>query len=95
MLQTSNSRIRYFQFLTVNSESHERQYYHFIWVASAVKSEVYFMKKTINEIEQVTKNAYQLNQRLKEKGLPEEQAMAYKIAQNVHEIKNSYQNLIK
>lgn len=87
--------IRYFQFLTVNSESHERQYYHFIWVASAVKSEVYFMKKTINEIEQVTKNAYQLNQRLKEKGLPEEQAMAYKIAQNVHEIKHSYQNLIK
>ena len=54
--------IRYLQLLTVKSENHERQYYHFIWVASAVKSEVYFMKKTIGEIEQVTKNAYQLNE---------------------------------
>lgn len=87
--------LHYVQMLTVSSESHERQYYHFIWVASAVKSEVYFMKKTIGEIEQVTKNAYQLNERLKAEHRPEEQAMAYEIAQNVHEIKHSYQNVIK
>lgn len=87
--------IHYFQMLTVSSETHERQYYHFIWVASAVKSEVYFMKKTIGEIEQVTKNAYQLNERLKAEHRPAEQKMAYQIAQNVHEIKHSYQNVIK
>ncbi|MBD7894797.1 GHKL domain-containing protein [Limosilactobacillus sp. Sa3CUN2] len=87
--------LHYCQLLTVSSESHERQYYHFIWVASAVKSEVYFMKKTINEIEQVTKNAYQLNERLGAEHRPQEQKMAYQIAQNVHEIKHSYQNVIK
>lgn len=87
--------IHYFQMLTVSSETHERQYYHFIWVASAVKSEVYFMKKTIGEIEQVTKNAYQLNERLAAEHRSAEQKMAYQIAQNVHEIKHSYQNVIK
>ncbi len=87
--------VHYVRLLTVSSDSHERQYYHFIWVASAVKSEVYFMKKTINEIERVTKNAYLLNERLKDEQRPEEQAIAYKIAQHVHEIKHSYQNVIK
>lgn len=87
--------IHYLQLLTVKSENHERQYYHFIWVASAVKSEVYFMKKTIGEIEQVTKNTYQLNEKLKAEHRPQEQKMAYQIAQNVHEIKHSYQNVIK
>ena len=53
------------------------------------------MKKTIGEIEQVTKNAYQLNERLKAEHRPAEQKMAYQIAQNVHEIKHSYQNVIK
>lgn len=85
----------YFQLLIIKSEDHERQYYQFIWVASAVKSEVYFMKKTIGEIEQVTKNAYLLNERLKREGRQEEQQIAYQIAQNVHEIKHSYQNVIK
>ncbi|MBA2913567.1 sensor histidine kinase [Limosilactobacillus frumenti] len=87
--------LHYFQLLIVNSEEHERQYYHFIWVASAVKSEVYFMRKTINDIERVTKNAYLLNERLKDEGHTEEQKMAYEIAQHVHEIKNSYQDVIK
>lgn len=87
--------LHYVRLLTVKSERHELQYYHFIWIASAVKSEVYFMKKTINEIEHVTKNAYQLNERLKAEKMTQEQAMAYEIAQNVHEIKHSYQNVIK
>lgn len=87
--------LHYFELLTVKSEDHEQQYYHFIWIASAVKSEIYFMRKNIDEIERVTKNAYQLNERLKEKHLPEEQKLAYEIAQNVHEIKHSYQNVIK
>lgn len=87
--------LHYFQLLIVNSEKHERQYYHFIWVASAVKSEVYFMRKTISDIEQVTKNAYILNEHLKQQGHPKEQQMAYEIAQHVHEIKHSYQDVIK
>ncbi|MCH3922867.1 sensor histidine kinase [Limosilactobacillus sp.] len=85
----------YFQLLIVRSEEHEQQYYHFIWVAAAVKSEVYFMKKNVNDIEAVTKNAYLLNERLKAEQLPEEQKMAYQIAQRVHEIKHSYQDVIK
>lgn len=87
--------LHYFELLTVKSEEHEQQYYHFIWIASAVKSEIYFMRKNIDEIERVTKNAYQLNERLKEEHLLKEQKLAYEIAQNVHEIKHSYQNVIK
>lgn len=87
--------IHYFQLLIVNSEEHERQYYHFIWVASAVKSEVYFMRKTITDIEEVTKKAYVLNEHLKKTGQDDEQKMAYAIAQHVHEIKHSYQDVIK
>lgn len=87
--------IHYFQLLIVNNEEHERQYHHFIWVASAVKSEVYFMRKTIDDIEQVTKKAYVLNEHLKKEGYSEEQKMAYEITQHVHEIKHSYQNVIK
>ena len=81
--------------LLIRDEDHEQQYYHFIWVASVVKSEVYFMRKSITEIENVMKNAYLLNKHLQEaNATPAEQEMALTIARDVHEIKKDYQNVI-
>ncbi|NLR09397.1 MULTISPECIES: sensor histidine kinase [Lactobacillaceae] len=81
--------------LLIRDEDHEQQYYHFIWVASVVKSEVYFMRKNITEIENVMKNAYLLNKHLQDaNATPAEQEMALTIARDVHEIKKDYQNVI-
>lgn len=82
--------------LMMRAENHEQRYYHFIWVASSVKSDVYFMQKNISEIENVMKNAYQLNQSLQDAtSSPENQAMALSIARDVHEIKKGYQNVMR
>ncbi|MFC6261800.1 ATP-binding protein [Levilactobacillus fujinensis] len=82
--------------LMMRKENHEERYYHFIWVASAVKSEVYFMRKSISEIENIMKNAYQLNQRLEKANVNEQDRdMALGIARDVHEIKKNYLNVIR
>lgn len=81
--------------LMMRKESHEQRYYHFIWSASAVKSEVYFMKKNIAEIENIMKNAYLLNQQLQQSNVSEsQQTMALEIARDVHEVKKDYQNVV-
>ncbi|WP_204121200.1 MULTISPECIES: sensor histidine kinase [Levilactobacillus] len=82
--------------LMLRDEKHEQRYYHFIWVASAVNSEVYFMRKNISEIENVMKNAYLLNQDLQHTDVDKaEQDKALQIARDVHEIKKDYQNVIR
>lgn len=82
--------------LMLRKEKHEQRYYHFIWVASAVNSEVYFMRKNISEIENVMKNAYLLNQELQDANVSTaEKDKALQIARDVHEIKKDYQNVIR
>ncbi|AUJ32886.1 MAG: HAMP domain-containing sensor histidine kinase [Liquorilactobacillus nagelii] len=80
--------------LLLQKGSHEQRYYHFIWIASSIKSEVYFMHKNISEIENVMKNSYVLNERLKNKPITQEDSgLALKIAHDVHEIKKDYINV--
>lgn len=80
--------------LMMRTESHEQRYYHFIWVASSVKSEVYFMQKSLGDIENVMKNAYLLNQDLQKLDVPKVyQDRALAIARDVHEIKKDYRNV--
>lgn len=80
--------------LLMRKESHEQRYYHFIWVASSVKSDVYFMQKSLGEIERVMKNAYLLNQKLEDLDVPQEyRDMALAVALDVHEIKKDYRNV--
>lgn len=82
--------------LMLRDENHEQRYYHFIWVASSVKSEVYFMQKNIAEIENIMKNAYLLNQDLQKLDVGQKQkTMALNIARDVHEVKKDYQNVIR
>ncbi|KHD44987.1 sensor histidine kinase [Streptococcus hongkongensis] len=82
--------------LLLMKDYHEKRYYYFIWSTSAVKSEVYFMKKNILEIENIMKNAYILDKELENHHLsPEYQHLSLEIARDVHEIKKDYQNVIK
>ncbi|MEH7107803.1 sensor histidine kinase [Bacillus sp. JJ1764] len=82
--------------LMIRKKSHEQRYYNFLWSVSAVKSEVYFMNKNINEIERIMKNAYLLNKELfHENPLSKNGSIALDIARDVHEVKKDYQNVIK
>lgn len=80
--------------LLLRTESHEQRYYHFVWIAAAVKSEVYFMQKSLGDIENVMKNAYLLNKDLQKANVPQEyQDRVLTIARDVHEIKKDYRNV--
>ncbi|WP_071459008.1 ATP-binding protein [Bacillus massilinigeriensis] len=82
--------------LMIRKKGHEQRYYHFLWSVSAVKSEVYFMNKNINEIERIMKNAYLLNKELSTENPSSENGnIALNIARDVHEVKKDYQNVIK
>ncbi|WP_416828223.1 sensor histidine kinase [Ectobacillus polymachus] len=82
--------------LMIRKKSHEQRYYHFLWSVSAVKSEVYFMNKNINEIERIMKNAYLLNKELSnENPSSKNGGIALDIARDVHDVKKDYQNVIK
>lgn len=82
--------------LMIRKKSHEQRYYNFLWSVSAVKSEVYFMNKNINEIERIMKNAYLLNKELCiENPSSKNGSIALDIARDVHEVKKDYQNVIK
>lgn len=82
--------------LMIRKKSHEKRYYQFLWSVSAVKSEVYFMNKNINEIERIMKNAYLLYKELyNENPSSINGSIALDIARDVHEVKKDYQNVIK
>ncbi|WP_159561699.1 sensor histidine kinase [Streptococcus halichoeri] len=82
--------------LLLQKENHEKRYYYFVWSSAAVKSEVYFMQKNIQEIENIMKNAYLLDKELEKHHLPSHyQHLSLDIARDVHEIKKDYQNVIK
>lgn len=82
--------------LFLRKEDHEKQYYYFLWSASLVKSEVYFMEKNISEIEAIMKNAYMLNKELTKLAPNSDYAQtALQIARDVHEVKKDYQNVVR
>lgn len=82
--------------LMMRDDTHEQRYYYFIWIAASVKSEVYFMKKNITEIENVMRNAYLLNQNLEMTNINHQsKEMALAIARDVHEIKKDYLNVVR
>lgn len=82
--------------LMLQKEEHEKRYYHFIWIDSSVKSEIYFMQKSITELERIMKKAYLLNKNLKEEATNIDNSnTALDIALSVHDLKRDYQNVIK
>ena len=75
---------------------HEENYKRLVLMASTFNSEVYFMQKNMNEIEDIMKNAYDLYHELKDGNYSEElQSTSLSIAKDIHEVKKGYRRVIK
>ena len=74
---------------------HEENYRKLILMASNFNSEVYFMEKNMNEIEDVMKNAFVLYRTLERENYPKSlQHISLEIAKDIHEIKKGYRRVI-
>ena len=78
-------------------EEHEHRYRRLFLMTSALKNEIYFMKKNSEEIESIMGNAYRLYERLSLlDNIPDEmKQMSLSIARDVHEIKKDYIRIIQ
>lgn len=77
-------------------EEHELRYKKLMVMASVLDSEIYFMKKSIVEIEDVMKKSFLLYRKTDNKDYPEElPVLTLDIAKDVHEIKKGYIRVIK
>lgn len=87
--------MKYYKSLLVREE-HENQYRNLILLTSGFKSEIYFMNKNINEIEDVMKKSFKVYKALDE-GCSDGniRELALDIAKDVHEIKKDYIRVIK
>lgn len=75
---------------------HEENYKRLLLTASTFNSEVYFMQKNMNEIEDIMKNAYDLYNELRGGDYPPElQSTSLAIAKDIHEVKKGYKRVIK
>ncbi|MFV0518125.1 MAG: sensor histidine kinase [Aminipila sp.] len=82
--------------LLLEKEEHEQRYKALMVMASIFNSEVYYMKKSIIEIEDVMKKAFSLYRTVENGDYPEElQTFTLDIAKDVHEIKKGYLRVIK
>ena len=75
---------------------HEENYKRLVLMASTFNSEVYFMQKNMNEIENIMKNAYDLYGELRSGDYPDElKTTSLSIAKDIHEVKKGYRRVIK
>ena len=76
----------YYQLLL--HEEHEHRYRRLFLMTANLKTELYFLRKDSEDVEQVMAKAYRLYEQLKDQPVPEElRALALSIARDVHEIK--------
>ncbi|KIL40768.1 hypothetical protein SD70_10965 [Gordoniibacillus kamchatkensis] len=61
---------------------------------SGLYGETFYLKKSMDDIEQITASTFQLYQRLKESGRNGESAEALRIAQQFHEVKKDSQRIL-
>lgn len=74
---------------------HEERYRRLLMLTSSFKSEIYFMRKNIKDIENVMKKSYYTYKLISDNNYPEElKHLALEISKDVHEIKKGYLRLI-
>ena len=80
----------------LTKKDHEENYKKLILMASTFNSEVYFMGKNMNEIEEIMSNAFSLYKTLEKENYPKElQNTALEIAKDIHEVKKGYYRVIQ
>ncbi len=83
--------------ILLKKEEHENRYRRLFLMTSALKNEIYFMKKNSVEIESIMGNAYRVYERLSlMDNIPDDmKQMSLAIARDVHEIKKDYIRIIQ
>ncbi len=77
--------------LLIIKEKHEERYRKLLWLISLLKTEMYWMKGNMQDIEKVMANAYQLFEKISSDKDPDSwQDLSLTIAKDVHEIKKDY-----
>ncbi len=80
----------------LEKREHEENYKRLVLMASTFESEVYSMRKNMNEIEDIMTNAFSLYQSLDdEDASPELKNKALLIAKDIHEVKKGYRRVIQ
>ena len=80
----------------LEKKEHEENYKRLILMASTFESEVYSMRKNMNEIEDIMTNAFSLYRSLDSEEYPTElRDTALMIAKDIHEVKKDYRRVIK
>jgi len=86
--------IRYYKIL-LTKEEHEKRYQNLILLASSLKSEIYFMRKNSEEIENIMSNSYILYEKLSSSSQNDEiNNLSLNITKDIHEIKKNYIRVI-
>lgn len=81
--------------ILLTKEDHEKRYQNLIMLTSSLKSEIYFMKKNAESIENIMSNAYLLYERLSLSEHDDEiKNLSLDITKDVHEIKKDYIRVI-
>ena len=80
----------------LEKREHEENYKRLVLMASTFESEVYSMRKNMNEIEDIMTNAFALYQKLNSDEYPSEvKNTALNIAKDIHEVKKGYRRVIR
>ncbi|WP_159434263.1 ATP-binding protein [Peptoclostridium litorale] len=77
--------------ILILQQDHENRYRKLLWITSQLKTEMYWMEKNMDHIENVMSNAYSLFENISNDECRDEWAdMSVNIARDVHEIKKEY-----
>ncbi len=82
-----------YKIMIISQEIHQKNYLSLNLLVSSLEAELFYLKKSKNDIEDVMKKAHSLY--LKENLSPEDKDLALHIARDVHEIKKDYYRISK
>ncbi|WP_432663349.1 ATP-binding protein [Wukongibacter baidiensis] len=86
---------KYYKMLLLKSE-HEKRYRKLLWLTMMLKSEMYWMDKNMDKIEEVMSDAYTLFEEIRDEKNPDKWAKrSVKIASDVHEVKKEYELVLR
>lgn len=86
---------QYYQMLVL-VEEHEDRYNKLVWLSLNLKSEVYWMAKNMDKIEETMSHAYKLFENIQNNHDPDSWANhSVELAGNVHEIKKDYELIMR
>lgn len=86
---------RYYQML-IMKEEHEKRYRKLVWLTLILKSEMYWMNKNMEKIEETMTHAYNLFDSIRRNDSPESWAeRSVQVASDVHEIKKEYELVMR